>query len=68
MYKDIKEWVGETHCIFLTLKGLNLRDLKRMGRYAGLDIDNYKTKAMIAKGLMIIMNSSGMPNASKDWK
>jgi len=66
--KKVREWIDETKKAYNALKRIPMKDLKIIGNQAGLHMGHYKTKKMIAKGLMIRLTSGMIPIEFNTWK
>ena len=65
--KDVQEWIAKARKAYLILKRIPLKDLQVLGDQGGLDMNHYKTKMMISKGLMIRLGSC-LPVEFDKWR
>jgi hypothetical protein len=65
--KETQKWIDSTKTAYNILKSMSLKDLQRLGKLGGLDMTHYKTKSLIAKGLMIRLGAV-LPVEFDKWK
>jgi len=63
--EQVQQWENDTKRLFNILMKQKKKDLVHVGAMAGLDMSYYKTKNLIAKGLMIRL-CSPLPISFKD--
>jgi hypothetical protein len=65
--KETQKWIDSTKTAYNIFKSMPLKDLKRLGDLSGLDMNHYKTKSLLAKGIMIRLGAI-LPVEFDKWK
>ena len=67
MNKELKDWIAANKRIYNILKKLPKKQLYDIAKYSGLDMDYYKTKSSVSKGILCRLGSV-LPIEMKGWK
>ena len=65
--KTVKQFARESKRAYNILKSLPPKQLRFLGKQAGLDMNHYTNQSILAKGLLIRLSIS-LPNEIDDWK
>jgi hypothetical protein len=66
--KELTDWISETKKCYRVLKKMPIEDLKTLAKMGGLDLDHYKTKTILAKGMMVRLSNGMLPTEMSKWK
>jgi hypothetical protein len=67
-YNSIKDWETKTKRVYNMFKNMPKEQLYFLGNFAGLDLNYYKNKSMLAKALTSELSWSCTPINMKEWK
>jgi len=65
--QELKTWIYDTKRAYNIFKKMPARNLYHLGMVSGLDMSHYKTKSLMAKGLMIKLGTI-LPVQFSSWK
>ena len=68
MRDSLNQWIWETQRTYNIFKRMSVNDLKLLSKQAGLDLNHYKTKSMMAKGLVMTLTRGMIPVDFGSWK
>lgn len=60
-YDNLDQWIKETQHTYNIFKRMSIGDLKLLSKQAGLDLNYYKTKSLMAKGLVMTLTRCAIP-------
>lgn len=65
--KEVRAWIAQTRITYNIFKSMPLKDLEYLRDLGGLDPNHYKSKSLIAKGLMVKLGGF-LPVEFDTWK